>query len=212
VAEQLLDSAYVAVVFEQVRREGMAQSVTGCALRDAGLPDGVLDGSLDDRFVQVMATTLASLASPRQLDPACALPEIPVVLLLDGFQVPAQLGADDGWKRRDPILVAFAGANDDLMPPEINVLHAEAGAFEKAQAGAIHEDGHEARSAAELADDSPYLVAREYDWQSHWPFRAHDVIEPRQILSEHLAIEEQQRAQRLVLRRRSDVTVDGRRA
>ena len=49
------------------------------------------------------------------LDPACTLPEIEVVLLLDGVQMPAQLGA-----------------GDDLMPPEINVLHAEAGAFEEA--------------------------------------------------------------------------------
>ena len=80
------------------------------------------------------------------LDPACTLPEIEVVLLLDGVQMPAQLGA-----------------GDDLMPPEINVLHAEAGAFEEAQAGAIHEDGHEARSAVELTDDRPHLIAGEHD-------------------------------------------------
>ena len=43
-------------------------------------------------------------------------------LLLHSVQVPAQLGADDGRERRDPILVAFAGADDDLMPPEIDVF------------------------------------------------------------------------------------------
>ena len=38
------------------------------------------------------------------------------LLLLDDVKMPRQLDADDGRERRGPILVALAGADDDLMP------------------------------------------------------------------------------------------------
>ena len=84
------------------------------------------------------------------------------MLLLDEFQMSKQLGADDGGQRRDAVLVALTGADDDLLSPEIDVLHAEAGTFEETQAGAVHENRHEAGSTAELTDDGPHLVSGEH--------------------------------------------------
>jgi hypothetical protein len=85
------------------------------------------------------------------------------VLALGGVEVPAELGADDGRQRRGPVLVALARSYGDLLPGEVDVLHPEAGALEKAQARAIEQDGHEPGDAVELADDRAHLVAREHD-------------------------------------------------
>src|SRR5437667_2093573 len=126
--------------------------------------------------------------------------------------MPGQLGADDGRERRDPVLVALAGADNDLMPPEIDVLYPEPSALQKTQAGAIQQDGHEAGSAAELTENRPHLVAGEHDWQSSWPPGPHDVVEPGHLLLKNLAIEEEQGAQRLILGGRGDVPLDGQRA
>src|SRR5213594_3388770 len=64
--EQLLDGPDVVAVLQQVRGKGMPERVTARVLEDAGLAqralDGTLDGTLDDRFVQVMAAPLAGEA------------------------------------------------------------------------------------------------------------------------------------------------------
>ena len=40
----------------------MAQRVTRCALGDAGVPHGVLEGTLEHRLVEVVAAALAGLS------------------------------------------------------------------------------------------------------------------------------------------------------
>ena len=57
--EKLLHGADVMLVFEQVRGERVPERVTRRPLGDACTPDGVLYGSLEDGFVQVMAASLA---------------------------------------------------------------------------------------------------------------------------------------------------------
>src|SRR5207245_11738179 len=60
--EQLLDGPDVVAVLQQVRGKGMPERVTARVLEDAGLAQRALDGTLDDRFVQVMAAPLAGEA------------------------------------------------------------------------------------------------------------------------------------------------------
>ena len=55
VPEQLLHRTDAVTVFEQVRRERMAQCVRTDPLRDADLPCRVGDGALDDGLVKVKA-------------------------------------------------------------------------------------------------------------------------------------------------------------
>ena len=121
----------------------------------------------------------------------------------------SQLTLDGGRKRRGPVLVALAGADDELVAVEIQVLHPESSALEQAQARAVHQDGHEAGSAAEPLDHSAHLVAREHDRQPNRPPGPHHVVEPGHLLLEDLAIQEQQRAQCLILGRCGDVALDG---
>src|SRR5262245_55077370 len=59
VAQEFLHGADIVTVFEQVRGEGVAERVAGGPLGDAGGHHRVLHRTLEDRFMQMMATTLA---------------------------------------------------------------------------------------------------------------------------------------------------------
>ena len=59
VAEELLDGAYVVARFEEVGGEAMAEAVTGGWLGEAGRADGLVEGALEDGFVEVVAAELA---------------------------------------------------------------------------------------------------------------------------------------------------------
>ena len=122
VAEQLLYGADVGPVLEQMGGEGMAEGVAGGTLGEARLPDGLFHRTLEYRFVEVMAAPLAGLRiavgpgrreyplprplapsmwvlagqRPRQLHPARAALEVPLVLPLDCFQMARQVGGDHG--------------------------------------------------------------------------------------------------------------------
>ena len=98
--------------------------------------------------------------------------------------------------RERMLLRPLAVADDDQVCREVNVLDAEARAFEQAQAGTVEEQRQEAREAVEVLEDGPDLVARHDDGQVLGSPGADDVVEPRQVLLEHLAVEEQQCPQR----------------
>src|SRR5262245_4271291 len=63
-----------------------------------------------------------------------------------------------------------------------------------------------------MLKDRAHLVAREHHGEAGRPAGTHDVIEPGQLDSEHLAIEEQERAQRLILGGSRHAALDGERA
>jgi hypothetical protein len=53
------------------------------------------------------------------------------------------------------------------------------------------------------------FAGRQHGRQVAGLLRAHDAVEPRQLYLQHLLVEEQQRGQRLVLRRRRHLAVHG---
>jgi hypothetical protein len=59
VAEKLLDGPDVVVVLQQVGGEGVAEGVARGGLGETGGADRVLHGALEDRFVEMVAATLA---------------------------------------------------------------------------------------------------------------------------------------------------------
>ena len=63
-----------------------------------------------------------------------------------------------------------------------------------------------------LACPEFHLLACEHHRDPPRGLGAHDVVHPRQFLAQHLLVEEEQRAQGLVLRRRGHVALDGQRA
>jgi hypothetical protein len=52
------------------------------------------------------------------------------------------------------------------------------------------------------------LVAAEYDGQAHRAFRTDEIVEPGEFGPKHVPVQEEQRTQRLVLRRRGHPTID----
>jgi hypothetical protein len=66
-------------------------------------------------------------------------------------------------------------------------------------------------NAAELTDDGADFVTGQHHRQAGGSLGTDDVVEPRQLLREHLAVEEEQRAQRLVLGGTGDMALDGQR-
>jgi len=131
------------------------------------------------------------------------------VLGADAVEVAPEVVLDCRRQHRPAVLVALAASNHDQVGAEIHVLHAETTALENAEAGAIEEAGHEPRWAGEPLEHGPHLVAGENDWQSLGSLCAHDVVEPRQVDRQHVTIEEQERAQGLVLGGGGDASLDG---
>lgn len=145
----------------------------GCrSLGEARPADGFDHGALQHGFVQVMTAALARGAvaidpgsrehplpdplragvwiltreGPRQLDPTGAAPQVGLMLALHPLQVLAEGGLGHGRQDGDAILGALPVADDDLVHREVDVLDAQAAAFEQAQPGAV-ERGAEPRRA-----------------------------------------------------------------
>ena len=146
-----------------------------------------------------------------QLDPAGAVAEVGLVLLARAVEVRGQRGLDRGRQHRHPILVALAVADDDLVRREVDVLHAQATAFQQAQPRAVQQERHEPWHAVEPLEDGADLVPRQHDGQMQGPLGADDVVEPRKLDAEHLAVEKEQGAQGLVLGGGRDLVVNGER-
>jgi hypothetical protein len=110
-----------------------------------------------------------------------------------------EVALEGGRQRRHPVLVALAVAHQELIGREPDVLHAETRALEQAETSTVHEHRHEPRHAVEPIEDGANLVAREHHRQVGPAFRPDEILEPRQLLPEDLPVEEQERAERLVL-------------
>jgi hypothetical protein len=76
----------------------------------------------------------------------------------------------------------------------------------------MHQDGHDAGSTAKVADDSPHLVSCEHHWQANGSARPNYVVQPRDVLSNDVAIEKEPGAQGLILCGSGDVSLGGERA
>jgi hypothetical protein len=69
--------------------------------------------------------------------------------------------------------------------------------------------GHELRHAVQSLEHGAHLLAGEDDGQPRRPLGAYHAIQPGEIDLQHVAVQEQQGAERLVLGRGGDVTVHG---
>ena len=76
------------------------------------------------------------------------------------------------------------------------------------QPGAVKQPDHQMCGTADMGDHFARLVDRQHHWQTLRPLRAHQILQPRQGLFQDDAIEEKQRAQRLILRGSTDVPID----
>src|SRR2546425_1975760 len=131
------------------------RSVCGPAVRDARVPDGVLDGALQDGFVQMMSAPLAGEPlhvhagrrkdpvphplSPRirvfpserrrKLDPPGSALHVTAILLTHGLQMTSEIRLDHGGEHRHPVLVPPAAPHDELVRREVDVLDPQTAAI-----------------------------------------------------------------------------------
>jgi hypothetical protein len=138
--------------------------------------------------------------------------EVARMLLLHRFEMRGQVCLHHAREHRHPVLVALASPHDDLVPGKVDVLHPEVGALEQPEAGAVEQQGHQASGASETADDGSDLTAGENDGKPLGALGPDDVVEPRHVLLEHVAVQEEHGAQRLVLGGRGHIPLDGERA
>jgi len=80
-------------------------------------------------------------------------------------------------------------AHDDLVAREIDVLHPHARGLEETKARSVEQERHQPVNAAELTDDGAEFVTGQHHGQAGGPLGTDDVVEPRQLLREHLAAE-----------------------
>lgn len=129
------------------------------------------------------------------------------MLPLHCLEMWAEIRLHDGGQHRHAILVALASAHDDLVPAEIDVLDAQAAALEQSQPGAIHQIRHESRGPVQAPEDGADFLARQHDGETFGSARPHDPVEPWHVELEDLAIQEEQRAERLILGGRGNPAV-----
>jgi hypothetical protein len=91
------------------------------------------------------------------------------------------------------------------MPLEVQVLDTQLQALEETQSAAIQQRYHQVRHTAHPRQHPADLVARQHHRQPPGPPRPLAQRNLRQRPPKHLLVQEQQRAQRLVLRRGRDV-------
>jgi chemotaxis response regulator CheB len=112
-------------------------------------------------------------------------------------------------QHRHPVLVALSFAHHDLAASEIHILDAQAQSFEQAHSGSVkqrHDQVHQ--GIVDRHDQALHLGARQHRRQTRRPLRPRHLVQPGQRLFEHLAIQEQDRRQRLPLRCRTHVPLD----
>ena len=143
-----------------------------------------------------------------------ALGAIGVPHLLRMGQLLAQRLLQRGGQHHDPVLAALALAHDDGAAVEVDVLHAQAQPFEQAHAGAVEQPAddpmrvaRELLLAVERVEQRMHLVMGQHRWQAALLARAADLGHPRQLLAQHLLVEEQQGRQRLAVRARRHLPV-----
>jgi hypothetical protein len=131
------------------------------------------------------------------------------VLGFRGDEGGVELGDAAGREHGDAIFVALAGAHDDLIALEVDILDAQGEALVDAQATAVEEQGDEVVDAGELVEHLLNLVSGEDGWQAPAFSSAEHVDGFVDGQFEDVAVKEQDGVQCLVLGGRRHVTCNG---
>jgi hypothetical protein len=234
VPEQALDGADVRSGFEEVRGEAVAERVTGRALVEGGGRGGVANGLLQGRLVEVVehqppgrrvraGARCREEVLPREarrgarhlraervgkVDLAAARSELCEVVSANELDLRAQALAGAGGQEGRAVVRPLAATDGDLMAIEVDVLHAEGERFLHAESGAVEDLAEETEGRLKPVEQREDVAAREDVGEVVGALRAFEAFERGHLDLEDLAVEEDQRAQGLVLRRRCAATTD----
>ena len=104
---------------------------------------------------------------------------------------------------------ALCFADDDGVPVEIDILDAQPQALHQAHPRAVQKAREQRVFIGQVGEDGGDLVLREDGGNALLVGGPLDAVQPGQRGVQHLSIEEQQRAQRLVVRGRRDAPLGG---
>jgi hypothetical protein len=120
------------------------------------------------------------------------------VLAARPVEVRSQLGQCARGKDGGAVAATLSVADEDLPALEVDGLHAHARAFEETQPRAVEEERHEMRDPVHATEHGLDLGVCEHRRQAGGSLCAHETVEPWEVPSQHLPIEEEDRGQRLV--------------
>lgn len=136
-----------------------------------------------------------------QVDPPGAGRQVLLVEQADAREVAAERLDQRHRQRGAPVLLPLAGADGDLVVAEVEVLDPQADALHHPQPRAVEERDHQAVGAAGVGEDAPRLLAGEDDGDARGAPGPLNALDVGQLDLEDLAVEEEERAERLVLGR-----------
>ena len=106
-------------------------------------------------------------------------------------------------QKRAAVLLPLATPDDDLPPVEIDVLDPQFEALGDAEPRAIQQHHHQPRSPGEPVQNPPHFSTRQHHWQTLGDTPARNAVERANIQPQDLPIQEEDCAQRLILRLKS---------
>jgi hypothetical protein len=118
-------------------------------------------------------------------------------------------GADKaGGQHGHSILHAFAIVHDDLTLGTVEIFDAKPQTFHQPQAATIQQFRHESWRSGETLDDRESLLLGQHRRQAFGRFRTHGIAGEVERHLEHVTIQTQQGAERLIVGRRRHLLID----
>jgi hypothetical protein len=136
-----------------------------------------------------------------------ATPNRAVVARLHRLEVLLQRRDQRLGQDRRPVPGALAAAHDQLPVFKLHVLDAQRECFAQPQARTVEQAADQPILAVQVREHVLHFAGREHHRQVPGLLRPDDAVEPRQLDLRDLLVEEQQRGERLVLRRRRHLAV-----
>ena len=128
------------------------------------------------------------------------------MLEFSALQMPFQCVSNALREHRQPIFSAFAIADCNLPVSEVDVLDPEPQHLQKTQAAAVKEHRRDPLDSFELRQKLLSFLLDQDDGRFAGPLRPLDRAEIIQGTAEQVAVEKEQSAERLILRRWADLS------
>ena len=229
--EQLLHRANVVAALDQRRREAVSKDVGRHPLRDPGPHRRIAHMALDRRLEEMMPPDPPRARASRQpirrkhplpprLEPRPRILPSQRIRQLDLAEPLRQIPRMQPPRRRDllpqrphrpirhhrqSIPPPLPIPNSQLPPLEIHVLDSQPQPLEQPQPAAPEQQRHRPRVPLHPLENALHLLDRQHHGNPQRPPRPHHPRQRPHIAPDHIAIEEEQPVQRLVLGRRRHV-------
>jgi hypothetical protein len=214
-AEEFLHRPDVVAVLQQMGRERMPERVNPGGLLDFRGAQRLGERRLYLPFFEVVAAsriasrveadpprrkhvlpgpfarsgTVFPLERVRQVDRAESRLEVAIVHATNLDEMLLQTTRQRSRQHRAAVLLPFAISHNDLVPLEVDILHPKTNRFDHAHPRAVQELRDEPLGPRHPSDDFSDFATREDDRQAFRLFRANQIMNPRDLLSEDVPIE-----------------------